>query len=146
MKAVCALLALGLLVALSAKDKKPIEVEDKIVELDPFKIKSAPISSFAFDIRVYSDKETGKVARIFITGVQEDGDAARLGLQAGDEIIKVDGMAVKGMEGRVAQDSQLGALFLNRAPGEPLNIEVITHRTEKLTVHAQRVLPGAMRP
>jgi predicted metalloprotease with PDZ domain len=148
MKVVPALLALVCLTTLSAKDKSPApdKPADEVVVLEPFKIKAKLISSFAFDLRIYADPDTKKVDRMFVTRVLEDTDAAKFGLRDGDEIIKIDGMAVKDMDARVAPDTPLGAIFLNRQPGEPLNLEVVVRRSYKLTVHAQQVLPGAVPP
>ncbi len=144
MKAVPALLALLCVVPVWAKEK-PGPKDPKVV-LETFRINTDPISSFAFDLRIYSDPKTKKVTRMFVGRVQSDTDAERLGLRENDEIIKVDGMEVKGMEARLSQGSQLGALFLNREPGEPLNLEVITTRTVKLTVRAQKIHPGSLPP
>jgi C-terminal processing protease CtpA/Prc len=146
MKAVFALLALACVITLPGKDKAPPDTPGEKLVLETFRINTDPISSFAFDLGIYVDPQTKKVGRMFITKVQTNTDAEDLGLQAGDEIIKLDGMPVKGMDPRVAQDSQLGAIFLNRQPGEPLNLEVLVQRTQKLTVRAQRILPGAIPP
>lgn len=150
MKAACLLLALlGFVTIAPAKDKAkpaPEKIDDKLVVLEPFQVKARPISSFAFDIRIYSDPETKQVDRMFITRVLEDTDAEKAGLQAGDEIIKIDGMAVKDMSARVAPDSQLGALFLNRQPGEPMNLEILARRTQKLTLRAQHQASGPVPP
>jgi len=145
MKVASSLLALLCLATVSAKEKDlaaPLPVEGKVLVLEPFHVQGKPISSYAFDMRIYGNPYTKKVERIFITRVLPDTDAEKLGLQAGDEIVRIDGVAVKEMDGLVAADSPLGRIFLGRQPGEPLNLEVIVHRTEKFTLHATRALPG----
>ncbi|MEJ1972562.1 MAG: PDZ domain-containing protein [Lacunisphaera sp.] len=143
MKVASALLALLCLAPASAKDKAPSPppVDDKVVVLQPFEIKGKPIISFALDLRIYMDPATRKVERIFITRVWENTDAEHAGLQVGDEIVKVDGMSVRELDARVAADSPLGRIFLNRPPGEPLRLDVITRRTEKFILHSQRPMP-----
>ncbi len=144
MKVALPLLALLCLAPVFAKEKEaspPVANEGKVLVLDPFHIQGKPISSFAFDMRIFGNPDTKKVERIFITRVLPNTDAEKLGLQAGDEIVKIDGVAVKDMDGAVAADSQLGRIFLNRDPGTPLNLEVIVRRMDKLTLHAQRVTP-----
>lgn len=146
MKVASALLALVLLAPLGAKDAKPpVPVEGKTVVLDPLEIKGSPTIAFAIDITIYRSPETGKVSHIFIRHVWEDTDAERAGLLAGDEIVKLDGVPVTDFEAKVSADSALGQVFLNRRPGDQLKLEVITRRTEKFVLHAQRPLPDPSR-
>ena len=141
MKFPAALLVLLGLVTVSAKDKDarlPDPAHDKVFVLEPMKVDGKPIISFAIDITVYADPGTKKVKRIFISHVYPDTDAARSGLQRGDEIVQLDGVAVTELDARVAPDSALGRVFLNRNPGQPLDLEVLVRRPEKFTLHAQR--------
>jgi membrane-associated protease RseP (regulator of RpoE activity) len=142
MKVAFPLLALLCLAPVFAKDKAsapPVANEDKILVLEPFHIQGKPISSYAFDMRIYGDRETKRVRRILITRVLPNTDAEKLGLQPGDEIVKINGAAVKDLSAEVAPDSPLGRIFLNRDPGEPLDLDVVVHRAEKFTLHAQRL-------
>jgi len=124
-----------------AKDAKPdIPVEDKTLVLEPMKINGRPPISYAFDLGLYLTPGTKTVSRIFIIRVEENSDVERAGLQVGDEIVKLEGLPVKGMEARVAPASPLGRIFINRTPGAPLELEVIVRRTQKLTLHAQNFL------
>jgi predicted metalloprotease with PDZ domain len=146
MKAASFLLALVCLATLSGKDKiPPVVANEKVLVLEPFKVSESPLISYAIDIAVYAEPKTKTVTRIFITRVLEDTDAARAGLQPGDEIVSLDGVPVKGMEARVGPDSALGRFLLNRDHGEKLNFEIITRRTEKVTLRAQRGIPGISR-
>lgn len=141
MKAAFPLLALLCLAPVFAKDKDagpPGAADDKVLVLEPYKIQGSPVLSFAFDITVYGDPKTKTVTRIFIARVVPNTDAEKAGLQRGDEIVKLNGVPVKGLEARISPDSALGQIFLNREPGEPLDLEVIVHRAEKFTLRAQR--------
>lgn len=142
MKPVPLLLALLCVASLPAKEPEPAApVDRKVVVLEPLVIREKPIISYAIDITVYADPATRKVSRIFIARVLPGTDAEQAGLLAGDEIVGLGGTAVKELDARVAPDSALGRLFLNREPGETLDLEVITHRTQKFTLRAQRGTP-----
>lgn len=146
MKAVSVLLTLVCLATVSGKDKLPPAVaNEKVLVLEPMKIKETPLISYAIDIAIYADPKTKLVTRIFITRVMEDTDAARAGLQPGDEIVSLDGVPVKGLEPRVGPDSPLGKFLLNRDHGERLNFEIITRRTENVTLRASRGWPAIPR-
>lgn len=143
MKIACAFLASVLFLPVFAKNAPPTKtgaVDDKIVVLEPMKITGTPIISFAVNIRIYMDPDTRKVDRLFITKVWPDSDAERAGLQVGDEILTLDGKAVREFDAQVSVNTPLGKIFLDRAPGEPLKLEVITRRTEKVTLRARH--PG----
>lgn len=142
MKPLPVLLALACLTPAPGKEKNPpAPANEKILVLDPIKIQGSPIISYAIDISVYADPKTKKVNRIFITRVIPGTDAERAGLQAGDEIVRLDGVAVKELDSEVSVRSPLGRIFLNRRPGEPLNLVVLTRRPEKVTLQAQRGSP-----
>jgi len=137
MKFPVALLFLLLFTAVWGKDTPPV-VNEKPVVLEPFKVRDNAIISFAIDIVIYASPETRTVTHIVISRVRPGTDAERAGLQAGDEIVKLDGEPVKGLDPRVVKDSPLGKILLNRDPGEPLKLEIITHRTEHFVLHAQK--------
>ena len=142
MKAALLLFASLGVVMVSAKDESPPEpVEDKIIVLEPFKVRAAPINSFGINFRIYMDPATKKVERIFITRVIPNTDAERLGLQVGDEIVKIDGVLVQELDARLNPDTVLGKTFLKREAGAPLDLEVITRRAKKFTLRAQRGVP-----
>jgi predicted metalloprotease with PDZ domain len=147
MKAASLLLTLVCVAAAPAKDKNPpAPPNDKVLVLEPVKIQGSPIISFAIDITVYADPKTKKVNRIFVSHVHPNSDAEKAGLQAGDEIVKLDGVAVKELDSKVSRDSALGRIFLNRTPGEPLRLEALTRRPQQFVIKAQRNLPGTHLP
>jgi len=146
MKALLPLLGLLCVAPVVAKEKSPPPPKDKVVVLEPLKVAGTPIISYAVDIRIYADPGGNKVDRIFITRVWEASDAEASGVQAGDEIVKLDGKPVKEFEARVSVNSPLGQLLLNRKPGDALKLELLTHRTENVTLRAQRTtLPDSGR-
>jgi S1-C subfamily serine protease len=136
MKPALLLVSLALLAPLSSKGKPPAPADGKVLELEPFKVKGTAASNFAIDIRILVDAGTKKVFKVVVMRVAEDSDASDLGLQVGDEIVTINGVPVAGMDSRVDITSQIGRLFLNRHPGDSLKLEVITRRTQKITLRA----------
>lgn len=141
MKCLPVLLVLLLIATVTGKDGAPAPAKEKPLELEPVQVRENAIISFAIDIVIHGDRETKLVNRIFITHVRSDTDAERAGLQVGDEIVKLDGVPVKGMDSRVAEGSPLGRILLARDPGDDLKLEVITRRTQNFTLRAQRGSP-----
>ncbi len=123
--------------ALPGEEPPPMP-DDKVVVLEAMKIVGTPIISFAIDIRIYQDPDTKKVDRIFITKVYPRTDAEAAELQVGDEILRINGVPVKDYEAIVSVKSPLGKLLLNRFPGSPIRLDVLTRKTEKVTLRAQR--------
>ena len=130
------LVLLVFLAPLSAKEKPPAPANGQVIALEPFKVQGTAASNFGIDIRILVDVRTKKVFKIVITRVAEDSDASDLGLQVGDEIVKIDGLLVQGMDPKIDTTSQIGRIFLNRHPGDQLKLEVITRRPQKITLRA----------
>ncbi len=136
MKSAVILLALIFISPLCAREKTPEVTEGEKVVLDPFRVKGEATSNFSIDIRIIKDATTRKILRIFITRVAPDSDAAKLGLQVGDEIVSIEQEPVKGMDGRIDIASKIGRYFLNRQTGDELNLEIVMHRAQKITLRA----------
>jgi C-terminal processing protease CtpA/Prc len=98
--------------------------------------------TFAVDIGISVSQETKRVDRAFITRVRPGTDADKAGLRAEDEILKLDGVPVAGMDPGIDASSQLGRLLRNRMPGDTLRIEATTLRAREITLRAQRGFPG----
>jgi C-terminal processing protease CtpA/Prc len=140
MKPASLLFLLALLSSVFA-GQKPAPLEEDPLVLDPYKVSGTALSNFPIDIKVVVNPETKKVAKIVISRVKDKSEAADLGMQAGDEIVSVDGVVVAGMDPKIDRASQIGLLFLNRKPGEALKLEILPHHTRQITLHAEP-LPG----
>ncbi len=136
MKFTPVLVSFALLGLLVAKEKEPPAPADEIVTLDTFKVRGTPLNSFALSMRILVNAEHKKM-RIVVTEVIENSDAQALGLQVGDEIVRINGEPVEDMDPRVGKDSPLGKVFLNRAPGDTIDLEVVTRRTKEVTLRAK---------
>ena len=117
-----------------------VPTDSKIVVLKPVKVQGTAASNFAIDVRIFVDAASKKVNKMVISRVSEHSDAAALGLQVGDEIVKINGTLVEGMDGRVDKDSPIGLLLLNRKTGDSLTLDVVSVRTRTITLHAQSAL------
>ena len=138
MKPLATLLVAVLVVGALPGEETPPITDDKVVVLEAMKITGTPIISYAIDIRVYQDPDTKKVDRIFITKVYPHTDAEAADLQIGDEILRINDVPVQDYEASVSVKSPLGKLLLNRFPGEAIRLDVLTRKTEKVTLRAQR--------
>ncbi|HEY4299695.1 MAG TPA: PDZ domain-containing protein [Candidatus Didemnitutus sp.] len=118
------------------KGAPPPPTEGGVVTLETFKIKAMATSNFTIGIQIYVYPATKKVGMILISWVADGSDAEKKGLKVGDKIVAINGTPVNGMDSEVSRDSQIGRLFLNRAPNAPLDLEVEMHRTEQVTLHA----------
>ncbi len=144
MKAIAPLLALFCLVSVFAQETKsvpPVAANGKLLVLDPLNIRGKPVNSFGFDLLIYADPQTKKVSHIVISRVIPGTDAEKARLRAGDEIIKVDGVEVRGLDPEVSADSALGRIFLNRPLGTQVKLEALIHRTAGFTLHVRPQTP-----
>ena len=128
---------------LSAADApNAVPTAEKKVQLAPYAVKGTPLNSYAFDLQVYTDKKTHKVARIFIVRVGDGSDAQKAGLEAGDEIVRIDGTAITEFDPQIGPESRLGQLLVNRRKGDEIDLEVILHRKSKVTLRALPPVAG----
>src|SRR5262245_41823778 len=139
MKTILLLVALVSPVLLAAADK-PATKEDQLLILDPMVIRTEPTGSFAIEIGITINPDTRKIDRMFITDVLADSDADEAGLRAGDEIMKIDGRPVREFDAVFRKDSDLGRALRDRAPGDPIKLEIVVRRTQSYTLHARRTL------
>lgn len=124
-----------------AMSAAPPATEGATVKLEPLKVHDDPINCFGFDLKIYYDKKTDRVTRIFFGEILEESSAAKLDVRTGDEIKAINGRPVTEFSARVAVDTELGKLFLARRPGEKLDLAVVRHRAATITVTAGFVTP-----
>jgi C-terminal processing protease CtpA/Prc len=106
-----------------------------VVTLVPYRVSGRAVGNFSIAIKVLYEPERKKT-QLIIVDVTQNSDAEKLGLQSGDEIVKIGGVPVEDMDPTVTKDSPLGKIFLNRVPGDTIDLEVVTRRTKQVTLHA----------
>lgn len=110
-----------------------------VTKLAPFKVKDDPINSFGFDLLIYQNRKTKKITHIFFGEIRPGSSAQDLDILPGDQIVKIDGRPVTDFPAQIDRDSDLGKILLARHPGEKLDLEIIRHRRETVTVKARPV-------
>jgi S1-C subfamily serine protease len=110
-----------------------------VTKLAPFTVKDDPINSFGFDLNIYQDRKTKKITRIFFGEIKPGSSAEELDILPGDQIVKINGRPVTDFPARIDAGSELGKLLLAREPGEKLDLEIVRHRRETVTVQARSV-------
>lgn len=122
-------------VTLAPEAPKP---EEKVVVMEPFRVRGNAVGNFAISVQVFINKDTGRM-QLFVSKVTPGSDAERLGLRAGDEIIRIGGHVVADLEPDVGRDSVLGKLLLNRKSGEILDLEYVTRQPRAVKLRASSV-------
>lgn len=122
----------------------PAKIEET-VELPKMAVKGEAICSYGIGLAAQREAGTRKIQRLFITAVADDSDAARLGLQPGDEILSINGHKVAGMDGSMKPGAELFDLVVDQHPGQTISVQVIVHSTRNLTLEVlPTVGPGPM--
>ncbi len=128
-------LALWLAPLLSGAEASPPKPEDSII-LPKYQVKGEAVCPFGIGVAGSREADTHRIKRLFITEVTVGSEAERLGLQAGDEILSINGRKVAGMDGTKQAGSELFELLVNQAPGQTVALEVIVHRVKNLNLTA----------
>lgn len=136
MKILLLCLAAGLLLATLGATTKKEASKEEIVQLEPLRVSTSPINSYPLELEVRLSKTTRRVLAVVIVGVEPDSEAEAADLRPGDEIIKINGRDVVGMDGRVNLQADLAKLLIDRPVGETIRFEVLTKRTKTVTLHS----------
>ncbi|HEX2854007.1 MAG TPA: PDZ domain-containing protein [Opitutaceae bacterium] len=95
------------------------------VAMSPYVVKDIPVSDFpiGFDIMRNSggDRVTGIVVNLVPPGSTTD----RAGVKVGDAIVAINGRKAVEFAAGVGKDSELGRIFLNRKPGDQVDLEIL---------------------
>lgn len=128
-------LALWLAPRLAAAEPAPVKPDD-LIALPKYQVKGEAVCPFGIGVGGLREPDTHRIKRLFITEVTVGSEAERLGLQAGDEILSLNGKKVAGMDGTKQAGSELFELLVNQAAGQTLALEVIVHSVKNLNLTA----------
>jgi C-terminal processing protease CtpA/Prc len=103
----------------------PPAAGDAAVRLPAFTVHAAPLTGFGLSLRMIALRQTKQILRIFVRAVQPDSEAETGGLEAGTEILSIDGRSVTSFAVRFDPESDLGRLLVNRRRGEPVRLVVV---------------------
>ncbi|HVS50962.1 MAG TPA: PDZ domain-containing protein [Opitutaceae bacterium] len=112
----------------AAAARDPFAVLEKkppgVVALAPFRVKEPPLSRFPISFEVVRDPTGQRVTGIVVTEVPRNSTTEQAGVQVGDAIVAIDGRKVQEFAAGVGKDSELGRIFLNREPGDSVDLEI----------------------
>jgi membrane-associated protease RseP (regulator of RpoE activity) len=127
-----------------APEPKP---DDETYVLPKLEVGTKLVCSFGFGLMASWDPKTQRVGRIFITEVNANSTAERLGLKRGDEILAINGKKVADLKGGNKPGSDLFALLVNRPAGELIDLEVAVRVVKNLTLPAAQLgAPPPLKP
>lgn len=96
-----------------------------VVQLDPLRVRSKPITCFGLGLQVYAHAKSKQVARIVIEKVAENSQADRYQVRPGAEIVAINNREVRSLRAQFSQDGDLGALFVNRKRGARIRLKIV---------------------
>ena len=118
------------------RQKKPVAGD--VVEMAPFRAQDSPVTGFPIGLAVTTNPLTGKVKKITVNDVPAGSTTERAGIRVGDQIVGIDHRKVQEFAVGIGQHSELGRIFLNRDPGDEVQLEVLTpHATRSWGVILQ---------
>ncbi len=95
-----------------------------VVTIPPVRVKDIPVSSFSLSLEITRNAAGDRVAGIVVTGVPAGSLAEQAGIRAGDAIIAINRRKVEEFAAGVEKDSEIGRVFLNRGPGDTVQLEL----------------------
>jgi C-terminal processing protease CtpA/Prc len=118
--------------------KLVITAEESPANMEPMNVDEDSINRFGFQLKIAIDRDSSKIVRAFCDDIVEGSSAHRSGLLPKDEVVKINGNPLAGMEARIGPDSELGRLLIAQHDGTMIDLEVISKRTRKLVITAGR--------
>lgn len=104
--------------------RKRDPVAEGVVEMAPFRAQDTPVTSFPIGLSVTSNLVSGRVDRIVVSEVPDGSTTEQVGVKVGDEILSVNHRKVSEFSAGLGKDSELGQIFLNRDPGDFVQLEL----------------------
>lgn len=115
--AMVSLLTPSALVAAGAKEPA--------TRMEKYVVSAKHLLSFGIAITLWEDKNSGLVLEMYVTGVQEGGFAEQEGIISGTRIYGINGATVYSFPATFSSGSELSQLFVDRAKGDKVTLEVV---------------------
>lgn len=112
-----------------------------VVGLDPFRVKSDPVTGFPIAFRIEQGAGSNRIKEILVTQVPEGSSTEKAGVKVGDKIVSVNGRKTQDFSVGAGKESELGRIFLNRQPGDEVTLELIAATNAKSYKVTLRVPP-----
>ena len=110
----------------------PVAAGAETIVLEPMEVPGDTRLSFGFAIKVTRIENTHLALEMQVDRVQAGSDAERKGLKAGSRIVTIDGRKVSSYEATFAYGSELNRIFIDRAEGAHVTLEVLPPKKKKL--------------
>jgi hypothetical protein len=121
--------------ALIADQPTPTPADDPLA-MPKMVVQGNAICSFGISLKCLGDVATRKITRILISSVVEGSRAESMGLRAGDEILKVNGIKITDLKGGMNPDGDIMQLFVNRKRGDAIDLKIAVRVVKDLTLFA----------
>ena len=102
---------------------------DDVVTLEPYRVKSNPITSYPISLEITRDRATNRIAEIVVSDVPVGSTTEQDGVRKGDFIVRINGRKVDEFAGGVDARSEIGRIFINRPSGETLELDLVAATT-----------------
>ncbi len=104
---------------------------DGVETLDPYRVKSIPLTSYPISFRITRDRFTNMVSKIVVDEVPEKSETERAGVRPGDWVIRINGRDIKQIPGGVDNHTELGRIFIDRPLGETVALDLVSAASNK---------------
>ena len=121
--------------ALIADTPVPPQADEQLA-MPKMVVQGNAICSFGISLKCLGDVSTKKITRILISKVVEGSRAESMGLRAGDEILKVNGLKITELRGGMSPDGDIMQLFVNRKKGDAIDLKIAVRVVKDLTLFA----------
>lgn len=95
------------------------------VTLEPYTVNDSPLISYPISFKVTRDRKANHVNEIIVSEVPEDSLTEKAGVKPGDRVIRINGRPAESFTAGVTRESELGKIFIDRPPGETVQLELL---------------------
>jgi hypothetical protein len=114
------------------------------VTLEPYTVKDSPLISYPISFSVTRDRKANHVNEIIVSEVPEGSLTEKAGVKPGDKVIRINGRPAETFTAGVTRTSELGRIFIDRPPGETVQLDLLAPGTRKpfsVTLESESITP-----